>query len=418
MGTAPRLAERLAGSTRLFEAMLTPDFIEELPARAALAAELDDTLAAARNTEDLFDRARVWAQARQFQVEFLVLTARASAHGGLDQLTAIADLLLERLLGPVEDWLAETHGRVPGGRFAVIGMGKLGSRELTIGSDLDLVFVFDASLDAKSDGPKPLAAATYYARLSQRVISALTAPTAEGRLFEIDMRLRPSGNAGPVACSLESFDGYQRRTAQVWEHQALTRARAVAGDAGLCRELEATIDDVLTAERDADALARDVAAMRARVFREHGRRDPFELKHHAGGLVTMEFLAQYLVLAHACAHPELLHRTTEDVFREAGRLGLLDTAEVARLVRALRLNHALAAVVRVTVDARFDPAAAPEALQAALLAAAQAALEDDQACIDITTLTRELEADEAEVAALFARRVGPFLPEETAPATS
>jgi len=132
----------------------------------------------------------------------------------------------------------------------------------------------------------------------------------------------------------------------------------------------------------------------------------------------MEFLAQYLVLAHACAHPELLHRTTEDVFREAGRLGLLDTAEVARLVRALRLNHALAAVVRVTVDARFDPAAAPEALQAALLAAAQAALEDDQACIDITTLTRELEADEAEVAALFARRVGPFLPEETAPATS
>jgi glutamate-ammonia-ligase adenylyltransferase len=418
MGTAPRLAERLAGSTRLFEAMLTPDFIEELPARDALAAELDDTLAAARATEDLFDRARVWAQARQFQVEFLVLTARVGAHGGLDQLTAIADLLLERLLGPVEDWLADTHGRVPGGRFAVIAMGKLGSRELTIGSDLDLVFVFDAALDAKSDGPKPLAAATYYARLSQRVISALTAPTAEGRLFEIDMRLRPSGNAGPVACSLESFDGYQRRTAQVWEHQALTRARAVAGDAGLRRELEAIVDDVLTAERDADALAREVAAMRARVFREHGRREPFELKHHPGGVVTMEFLAQYLVLAHARVHPELLHRTTEDVFREAAKAGLLDAVEAARLVRALRLNHALAAVVRVTVDARFDPARAPEALQAALLAAAQAALEDDQACIDMTTLTRELEADEAEVATVFARRVGPFLPAETAAATT
>ena len=418
MGTAPRLAERLAGSTRLFEAMLTPDFIEQLPARDALAAELDDTLAAARSTEDLFDRARVWAQARQFQVEFLVLTARVSAHGGLDQLTAIADLLLERLLGPVEDWLAETHGRVPGGRFAVVAMGKLGSRELTIGSDLDLVFVFDAALDARSDGPKPVAAATYYARLSQRVISALTAPTAEGRLFEIDMRLRPSGNAGPVACSLASFDGYQRRTAQVWEHQALTRARAVAGDPGLCGELEAIIEDVLTAARDADALARDVAAMRARVFREHGKRTPFELKHHPGGVVTMEFLAQYLVLAHAAAHPSLLHRKTEGVFHEAGRLGLLDGGEAARLVRALRLNHALAAVVRVTVDARFDPAAAPEAVQAALLAAAQAALEDDQACIDTTTLTRELEADEAEVAALFARRVGPFLPEETRPATS
>jgi len=418
MGTAPRLAERLAGSTRLFEAMLTPDFIDELPAREALAAELDDTLAAARSTEDLLDRARVWAQARQFQVEFLVLTARLSAHSGLNQLTAIADLLLERLLGPVEDWLAETHGRIPGGRFAVLGMGKLGSRELTIGSDLDLVFVFDAPADAKSDGAKPLAAGTWYARLSQRVISALSAPTAEGRLFEIDMRLRPSGNAGPVACSLASFDGYQRRTAQVWEHQALTRARAVAGDAGLCRELEAIIDDVLTVERDGAALAREVAAMRARIFREHGRRDPFELKHHPGGVVTMEFLAQYLVLAHAAAHPSLLHRTTEAVFAEAGRLGLLDAGDAATLVRALRLNHALAAVVRLTVDARFDPALAPETLQAALLAAAQAALEDDQACIDMATLTRELEAGEAAVATLFARRVGPFLPEDTAAAAS
>jgi glutamate-ammonia-ligase adenylyltransferase len=358
------------------------------------------------------DRARVWAQARQFQVEFLVLTARLSAHRGLDQLTAIADLLLDRLLGPVEAWLGETHGRVPGGRFAVIAMGKLGSRELTIGSDLDLVFVFDAGVDAKSDGPKPITAGTYYARLSQRVISALSAPTAEGRLFEIDMRLRPSGNAGPVACSLESFDGYQRRTAQVWEHQALTRARAVAGDAGLRRELEAIIDDVLTVERETAPLAGDVAAMRARIFREHGKRDPFELKHHPGGVVTLEFLAQYLVLAHAAMQPSLLHRTTEEVFVEAGRLGLLDAAEAATLVRALRLNHALAAVVRLTVDARFDPAEAPETLQAALLAAAQAALEDDQACIDMATLTRELEAGEVAVAELFARRVGPFLPEE------
>jgi glutamate-ammonia-ligase adenylyltransferase len=418
MGTAPRLAERLAGSTRLFEAMLTPDFIEEMPARAALAAELDETLAAARSTEDLLDRARVWAQARQFQVEFLVLTAKVSAHGGLDQLTAIADLLLERLLAPVEAWLAETHGRVPGGRFAVLGMGKLGSRELTIGSDLDLVFVFDAPLEVKSDGTKPVAAGTWYARLSQRVISALSAPTAEGRLFEIDMRLRPSGNAGPVACSLESFDGYQRRTAQVWEHQALTRARAVAGDPGLCRELETIVEEVLRVERDGAALAREVAAMRARIFREHGRREPFALKHHPGGVVTMEFVAQYLVLAHAAAHPSLLHRTTEEVFAEAGRLGLLAEAEAATLVRMLRLNHALAAVLRLTLDARVDPADAPETLQAALLAAAQAALEDDQACIDMATLTRELEAGAAAVAELFARRVGPFLPEDGGGAAS
>jgi glutamate-ammonia-ligase adenylyltransferase len=297
-------------------------------------------------------------------------------------------------------------------------MGKLGSRELTIGSDLDLVFVFDAPLEVKSDGTKPVAAGTWYARLSQRVISALSAPTAEGRLFEIDMRLRPSGNAGPVACSLESFDGYQRRTAQVWEHQALTRARAVAGDPGLCRELETIVEEVLRVERDGAALAREVAAMRARIFREHGRREPFALKHHPGGVVTMEFVAQYLVLAHAAAHPSLLHRTTEEVFAEAGRLGLLAEAEAATLVRMLRLNHALAAVLRLTLDARVDPADAPETLQAALLAAAQAALEDDQACIDMATLTRELEAGAAAVAELFARRVGPFLPEDGGGAAS
>ncbi len=406
MGTAPRLAERLAGSTRLFEAMLTPAFIEVLPSRAMLAAELDATLAAARGTEDLLDRARVWAQARQFQVEFMVLTARVSAHGTLEQLTAIADLLLDRLLGPVEDWLAEAHGRIAGGRFAVLGFGKLGSSELTIGSDLDLVFVYDADPEAKSDGAKPIAAATYYARLGQRLISALSAPTAEGRLFEIDMRLRPSGNAGPVACPLASFDGYQRRTAQIWEHQALTRARPVAGDPSLCDELRAIVDAVLTTERDEATLKEAIAAMRQRIFKEHGRRDPFALKHCPGGVVTMEFLAQYLVLAHAAEHPQLLHRSTEQVFAEAGRRGLLAGEEARALVRALRLNHALAAVVRLTVD-EFDPRTASEPLQAALLAAAQAALDDDQASIDLATLTRELEASQAEVVRLFTAHVGP-----------
>jgi len=418
MGTAPRLAERLAGSTRLFEAMLTPAFIEVLPARGALGAELDETLGAARSTEDLLDRARVWAQARQFQVEFMVLTARLGAHEGLAQLTAIADLLLERLLPSVEAWLAESQGRIEGGRFAVLAMGKLGSRELTIGSDLDLVFVFDAPADARSDGPKPIAASTYYARLSQRVISALSAPTAEGRLFEIDMRLRPSGNAGPVACSRESFAAYQRRTAQVWEHQALTRARAVAGDVTLCRELDGVIAEVLSAEREPTALAHDIAAMRARIYRQHGTAEAFALKHHPGGVVTMEFLAQYLVLAHAAAHATLLGRTTEDVFAEAGRLGLLEAGEAATLVRALRLNHALAAVVRLTVDERIDPAHTPQALQAALMAAAQAALDDDQACIDMATLTRELQTGQAAVTAIFERRVGAFLADRQAAASS
>jgi glutamate-ammonia-ligase adenylyltransferase len=158
--------------------------------------------------------------------------------------------------------------------------------------------------------------------------------------------------------------------------------------------------------------------MRARIFRQHGSDAPFELKHSPGGVVTMEFLAQYLVLAHAAAHASLLHGTTEEVFVEAGRLELLQAAEAETLIRALQLNHALAAVLRLTVDARVEPAEAPEPLKAALLAAAQAALQDDQACIDMATLTRELEQGQGEVTAIFTRRVGAFLPAESAPASS
>ncbi len=406
MGTAPRMAERLAASTRLFEAMLTPAFIEALPPQPMLAAELDQTLAAARFTEDLLDRARVWGQARQFQVELMVLIAATSCQKALPQLTLIADLLVDRLLGPVERWLAEAHGRIPGGRFAVLAFGKLGSKELTVGSDLDLVFVFDAPLDARSDGEKPLNAPTYYARLGQRLIAALSAPTAEGRLFEVDLRLRPSGNAGPLTCSFESFVGYQERTAQVWEHQALTRARPIAGDRDLCIALNDTVETVLRRQRPQPELAAAVVAMRRRIFAEHGTTDPWDLKHAPGGMVSVEFLAQYLVLLHAHAEPGLLGQSTAGVFVRAFEAGLLTAEETDDLVAALRLQHAVAAVVRLTVDGTFAPEGAPEALQAAVLAAAQAALEDDQAAIDLAALERQLVALQARVETIAAGHYG------------
>ena len=169
-----------------------------------------------------------------------------------------------------------------------------------------------------------MAAATYYARLGQRLVSALSAPTPEGRLYEIDTRLRPSGNLGPVACSVANFERYQLETAQTWEHQALTRARAIAGDPALGRRVEAVIRRALLTPREPEALAREVAAMRARIFREHGSEDPWNLKHARGGLVELEFLAQFLKLRFAPEHPDLLTTGTVETLLRAAADRLLD----------------------------------------------------------------------------------------------
>ena len=370
MGMAPRLAGHLSRHVSLFEAMLAPDFFEPLPDGAALARELDRALRRARDFQDVLDAARQWAHGREFQIGLHVLLGLVDGDAASAHLTDIAERVIQALLPRAEDWLNAQHGRVPGGSFVVLGLGKLGSRELSIGSDLDLIFVYDAPDDARSDGARPLPVATYYARLGQRLVSALSAPTPEGRLYEIDTRLRPSGNLGPVACSVDNFERYQLETAQTWEHQALTRARVVAGDPALARRVEAVVRRALLAPRDPDALARDVAAMRARIFREHGSDDPWHLKHVHGGLVELEFLAQFLKLRFAPEHPDLLTTGTVETFLRAAADGMIEPDDGAVLVRAGRLYHRLQAVLRLSVQEGFSPARAPAGVRQALLRAA------------------------------------------------
>jgi glutamate-ammonia-ligase adenylyltransferase len=251
----------------------------------------------------------------------------------------------------------------------VLGLGKFGSRELTIGSDLDLIFVYDAPADAVSDGIRPVSADVYFARLANRLTSAISARTAEGTLFEIDMRLRPSGNAGPVATRLERFVRYQEETAATWEHQALTRARVVAGDPELGAEVDRAIERVLERPRPAEALARDVRAMRLRIFKEHGSEDPWNLKHVRGGIVEIEFLAQFLQLAFLAEHPQIRDRSTPALFGKAAAAGILPAEEAARLEEAWRLMIRLFATLRLSQDEKTMPKNAPPAMQEALLRA-------------------------------------------------
>lgn len=179
-------------------------------------------------------------------------------------LTDVAETLLEALQPRVEADFAERHGRVPGGALSVVAFGKLGSGEKTPTSDMDITFIYDCEDGATaSDGDKPLAVSQYFARLSQRLINALSAPTAEGALYEVDMRLRPSGNAGPIATSLAAFRQYQESDAWTWEHMALTRARPLTGPEALKDKVAKIIREVLITPRDPDKLVVDVSDMRA-----------------------------------------------------------------------------------------------------------------------------------------------------------
>lgn len=401
MGAAPRLARHLAANVDLFEAMLEPDFFEGLPDAAALRQEYELRLKDARDLQDVLDIARRWAHGRQFQAGLHILLGHADPEQAAATLTDIAEIVLQSLLPRAEAWLTEQHGRVPGGHFVVLGLGKLGSRELTVGSDLDLVFVYDADPAAPSDGARPLPAHTWYARLGQRLVSALTARTAEGQLFEIDTRLRPSGNVGPVACSVENFARYQEQTAEIWEQQALTRARVVAGEAALGRKVEAVIEESLRRRRDPAALRTAVRAMRERIFKEHGSADPWRLKHARGGLVEMEFTAQFLQLAHLHEKPALRATGTADVLAAAGETGLIDPSRTRDLVAALRLHHALQAVLRLSLHDRFVPAEAPEGVREALQRAALRANPDGLPLADFAALEQRLVESQALARQIF-----------------
>jgi len=366
-GAAPRLAAHLAAHTDLLDALLEPDFFEPLPDQAQLQAEMGHRLQDARDLQDKLDLIRRWAHGRQFQAGLHILLGVTPAESALVTLSAIAEIAVADLLPEALDWLVGQHGRIPDGRFCVLGLGKLGSRELTIGSDLDLIFVYDAPEDAQSDGQRPISADVYFARLANRLTSAISARTSEGTLFEIDMRLRPSGNAGPVATRLQRFVRYQAQSAATWEHQALTRARAVAGDTRLAAEVQDAIEAVLHRPRPQAALAQDVRAMRMRIFKEHGSDDPWNLKHVRGGIVEIEFLAQYLQLAHLAEHPGLRDRSTPAVFAKAALAGLLPDHDAAALDHAWRLLIRLFATLRLSQDSGTMPRSIPAAMQEALL---------------------------------------------------
>lgn len=238
---------------------------------------------------------------------------------------------------------------------------------MTVSSDLDLIFVYDNPRGlAASDGAKPLPTGQYFARLSQRLLNAVTAQTAEGRLYEIDLRLRPSGASGPIAVHIDAFAQYQHEAAWTWEQMALTRARAVAGPTRLVDAVNNIRRDVLTGPVDPVALAADVADMRSRIEREFPAEGIWSLKYVRGGLIDCEFLCQFMQLRFAAGQPSVLHRTAADAYRALGDALCLDTDVADELGRHLRLLHNVDGLLRLCLERDAAGSTIPTGLGAAL----------------------------------------------------
>ncbi len=353
MGAAPRLAERLSRRPLLLDSVLSADFPQPPPSREVMVAELAQLLERSEGMEGVLDTSRRWANERKFQVGVQALRGTLAPEQAAGALSDVAEATLACLLPCVQAEFARHHGKTAAHGLAVVALGKLGAREMTSNSDLDLIFIYESG-PAPSDGARPLPASQYFARLCQRLINALSALTAEGRLYEVDMRLRPSGQSGPIACSLDAFVQYHAENAWTWEHMALTRARAVAGPPGLTARVDDAIRGILTRPRDADALCHDVAHMRARMDAEHHTDFVWDVKFLRGGLVDIEFVAQYLQLKHADAHPEVLSPGTRQALQRLQGAGLLDPAVARDLIEALDLWQPLQAMLRLTFAREFS----------------------------------------------------------------
>ena len=348
LAAAPRMADAVIHRAHVMDGLIDPAFADDVRRGKVLRSKIEGFLDDARSYEETIDRARIIGQEQMFLISAGLLAGVVDATRAGKQFTTLAETLLRRIFASVRHEFAQRHGEVPGARVAILGFGKLASREMTARSDLDFVMLYDGGAE-ESDGERPLAASQYFARLTQRLIAAVSAPTSEGVLYETDMRLRPSGNAGPVATSFAGFLAYHNEHAWTWEHLALSRALIVTADAGLDQQVEATVDEILSRKRDIPMTIDDVVDMRARLARDRKPRHPFDLKLAAGGLIDLEFIAQsaQLVARKTLEAPQAPTATT---LKRMGETGLLPKAE-----RLIAIHEVYSTVLQVMSAALADP---------------------------------------------------------------
>lgn len=397
LGAAPTLADHLARHPAALDGLLSPENDPE-PSRL-LRVRLRD----ARVLEDAIETIRRTVREEDFNISVATMEGRLNADEAGLRRTKLADSALAALLPRVLADFAQRYGRVRGGGMVVVALGKAGGREMMAGSDLDLMLVYEHPPEViESRGARRIPASQWFGRAAHAFIAALTGPGADGPLYAVDMRLRPSGNKGPVAVSLPAFQRYHAESAWTWERLALTRARVVAGRPAHARPVQAAITEAITATGDPVRIRADAAAMRARMVRDLPPDGPWDVKLRAGGLVEVEFIAQVLQLVHARERPDVLRTTTRLALAHLAKAGLLPADDAALLVRADRIWRTVQGMLRITVG-RGAKDLLPEASARPLL---RAAAQAGAPAADLAALRASLDELAEQVRAAFVRHVG------------
>jgi glutamate-ammonia-ligase adenylyltransferase len=361
-------------------------------------------LADTTRLEDVIQVVRRAVKERDFLLSVATLEGRLDVDESGQQRSALAEAALSVMVPRVLADFSTRYGRVPGGALAVVAMGKAGGREMMAGSDLDLMFIYDHPPDVtESRGARSLPASQWFVRAVQGCIAALTAPGPEGQMYELDMRLRPSGNKGPIAVSLEGFKRYHHLDAWTWERMALTRARVVAGPPAMRKRVRQAIDDAIRRTQEAEKIRENATTMRNRMARDLRPQGPWDVKLRPGGLIDIEFVAQVLQLVRVHDDPAFhTSQTTHIALKRLSHAGILDKRDAGLLIQAERLWRTIQGMLRMTVG-RVEAETLPPASAALLL---RAAAEAGVTAVDTEDLLRQSDTIAQHVRAIFEQHVG------------
>ncbi|MFO1202698.1 MAG: glutamine-synthetase adenylyltransferase [Tabrizicola sp.] len=347
-GSAPALARYLSRNASVLDGVIGGSFWGDWPGTASLRAELATRIANAPDYEGRLDMARRWMKEWHFRVGVHHLRGLIDGFEAGKQYADLAEAVVQVIWAEVAADFTRKHGAMPGRGAVVLGMGSMGAARLNAGSDLDLIVIYDDQGVEGSDGPRPLATRPYYSRLTQALVTALTAQMPEGRLYEVDMRLRPSGRAGPVATSLQSFTTYQETEAWTWEHLALTRARVLAGEPTLAGDVEAFRRELLTLKGQGDRVKPDVAEMRARVQAAKPAQGEWDAKNGPGRIMDIELAAQTVALIAGSPARSVERQIASSMGR------IMPESDMQTLTSAYRLMWRLHAAARLLSDRALD----------------------------------------------------------------